>query len=133
MAFSILIVNNVKSLRTLTSTTIRDMGFENVKQVADLADAETFVEIVTDDIIIILELGPRGNHLEELEFVKKLEDYQLEKKIRMIITSEVVDQDIYEKFNPYGVDEFIQQTFVLKEFSRKLEDSIGELSRQITA
>lgn len=121
----ILVINRIGTLRRLTVQILKNLGYRNLIEVENLAQAESKIRSNNDSGIILLELGGTWLKTPVFDFLDAYGDEGWNQRFRVIATAEVHDTMTMRQLREKGVEEIIIQTFNLNAFSDALARAIS--------
>lgn len=122
----VLVVNRIETLRRLTVQILKNTGYQNIEEAADLMEAEKKFRKWTSDGTILIELGGTWLKTPVFDFLENLQENPPEKKVKVIATVEVQDSINSKQLQNRGVSKVILQTFNLTQFSNELVSILGK-------
>ncbi len=126
MRESVVIINKIRVLGSLTYKALQIRGYSNIECFTSIEKAEKCIMEKEEGCVVILELTPSWNKQREIEFVDNIKAYQLIKPIHVICTSEEVEQNMFREFLKHGCSSIVFQRFDLLNFGLELDEAIQQ-------
>ena len=124
-AIKVMVVNDQPHLRAMIRRTLQDLGFKDVRESGDAAEALAAVRGDRVHLIISDYAMPAMNGLELLERVRA--DPVIGKTVFIMLTGSA-DRELVRKAAALGVNNYVVRPFAPAALKDKIERIFGELS-----
>lgn len=124
-AIKVMLVNDQPHLRAMIRRTLQDLGFKDVRESGDAAEALAAVRGDRVHLIISDYAMPAMNGLELLERVRA--DPVIGKTVFIMLTGSA-DRELVRKAAALGVNNYVVRPFAPAALKDKIERIFGELS-----
>ncbi len=127
----IVVINRLKTSRAITIKTLKNLGYQDFKEISDLMHPPN-EKFFMDSPYIILEVSNLKRLVDELKWLQSIRSKPALKDLEVVttFTGEKIHKDIVMKFVSLGVKDFVLKNNNLSVFSEKINIALENKLRK---